>query len=167
MEHKKRPVHIFQGRSVRIVDVDPFFRHAVGDSGETPGTMGQYREDDLAHRHVVARFPEEPKAPQWDLLLSVPLADYTYRFSELRRDSVLVVDSSDTPKLKVLDASADIDYFNFKIEEMEPAKQYKIKVTLKEGIPAGPFSGTITIQCDYPDARYRTLTVPVRGEIKK
>jgi len=37
--------------------------------------------------------PEEPEPPRWDTLLSVPLVDYTYRFSDIPKDSILTVDS--------------------------------------------------------------------------
>ena len=42
---------------------------------------------------VACSLPEEPKPPQWDIQMNIPLLDYTYHFSEIPKDSVLMVDS--------------------------------------------------------------------------
>ncbi|HPR64606.1 MAG TPA: DUF1573 domain-containing protein [Thermoanaerobaculia bacterium] len=80
--------------------------------------------------------------------------------------SVLVIDSGDTPSLKVKSVTSDLPFLSFEIEEMAPNKQYRIHVKMLDDAPSGPFNGTMTIECDYPDAHYRTMTVPVRGEVK-
>ncbi|RKY59135.1 MAG: hypothetical protein DRP95_05345 [Candidatus Latescibacterota bacterium] len=42
---------------------------------------------------LACSLPEKPEPPQWDIQMNIPLLDYTYRFSEIPKDSVLMVDS--------------------------------------------------------------------------
>ena len=80
--------------------------------------------------------------------------------------TLLVVDSADEPSLSVTSVSSDVGFLNFSVEEMTAKKQYKVTVTVSDDAPVGPFNGTITFSCDYPDEHYQTLTIPVKGEVK-
>lgn len=80
--------------------------------------------------------------------------------------SLLVVDSTDEPQLKILSVESDLSFLNFTVEEVEPGRKFKIMVQCAPDYPKGPFNGTITIKCDHPDEFYRTLTVQTKGELK-
>ena len=53
--------------------------------------------------------PEEPEPPRWDTLLSVPLVDYTYRFSDIPKDSILTVDSLGVYRVRYTEELAPIE----------------------------------------------------------
>ena len=65
--------------------------------------------------------PEEPEPPRWDTLLSVPLVDYTYRFSDIPKDSILTVDSLGVYRLRYSEELAPVGVGGkLKLSPLEP-----------------------------------------------